>query len=743
MQNNDDAIDSVTLLGFSMPTRQILMCISISHLIAKYTKFLGIHMKKSLITLASLAVASFAQVGIGRSISGIHVPSAELSDRGTLFISGSYEMITDSKSMSVDGFYYDADGNQLELDENTVSNGEALFLSFNVIDNLELNFRLPAHYDSHVKGANDRSFGLGDLQIGAKGSFPLSDMWIFGASTEIFVPSGFKGSGFRPRHRWYVNGNNDAYAYSANDWGFAAYVHSTASFGYTSSLNAYVGVLKSFNTSTNFALWGLGVTILPEKILSVILEISGETPIHSSNLAYNFFSSPLRFTPGLRMHLPSQVDITISGDVGFNYIKGQKAEDGLPVTLRTGKSPIKYNALGTPNLTIGVTLSKRMNLSWVDSDGDGVIDREDMCPRTNHGMSVNERGCPVDEDGDGVLNIVDLCPGTLIGLDVDYNGCPIDADKDGVFDYQDKCLGTPFGFAVDSKGCTLDTDGDGIDDNNDKCPKSTPGEPVDETGCPLDEDHDGITNNLDQCPGTPAGISIDANGCPLDFDKDGVPDDLDKCPNTIEGEQVNEQGCPLDSDNDGVPDSKDQCGETPQGAVVDEIGCRVDKDDDGVFDENDKCPNTPKGAPIDSLGCPLDSDGDGIADWYDQCPSSFKNVMVDSKGCPLNDRLNFNSIAKRIKFKSDTTFTNSSYTAMNDIVANMRQYPIAIEIQCAAPQKSLADDRAKAIFNYLEHKGISEERMKYEGFEKSLPKAISTRGDEANGVRLTPFTLQE
>lgn len=700
-------------------------------------------MKKFLTILSSLAVASFAQVGIGRSTTGIHVPSAETMDRGMLYVSGSYEMVTDSKSMSMEGFYIDQNGHEVEIDENTASNDESVFFSFSILDNLELNFRLPFHYDSQVEGATSRSFGLGDFQIGAKGSFPVSDTWIFGASSEIIIPAGFKGTGFRPRHRWFINANGDAYAYTSGNIGISAYAHATANFGSTSSVSAYMGVVKIFDSSESHALWGVGLTILPEKILSVILEISGETPIHSSNLAYNFLSSPFRFTPGLRMHLPSHFDITLSGDVGVNYFRGQDNQDGLPVNLKTGKAPIRYNALGSPNLGIGITVSKRVNLSWLDSDGDGVIDREDMCPNTRNGMSVNSRGCPVDEDADGVLNIVDLCPGTLLGLEVDYNGCPIDADKDGVFDYQDKCLGTPAGFAVDAKGCTLDSDNDGVDDNNDKCPTSIPGEPVDETGCPLDEDHDGVKNDLDKCPGSPEGVSIDTDGCPLDFDKDGVPDDLDKCPNTVEGELVNEIGCPLDTDGDGVPDSKDKCPETIEGALVDEVGCRVDKDEDGVFDDNDKCPNTPKGAPIDSLGCPLDSDGDGVADWYDQCPASFKNVVVDSKGCPMNDRLNFSAIAKRIKFKSDTTFVNSSYTAMNDIVANMRQYPIALEIQCAAPQKSLADNRAKAIYNYLEHKGISEERLKYEGFEKKLPKTISNRGDEANGIRLTPFTLQE
>lgn len=700
-------------------------------------------MKKSLIILASLASAAFAQVGIGRSAMGVHVPSAETMDQGMLFVSGSYEMVADGKSMSLEGYFIDQEGNQQEIDENTASNDESVFISFGIIDNLEVNFRLPFHYDGQVQGANKKSFGLGDVQLGAKGSFPISDTWVFGASTEIFIPLGSTQAGFRPRHRWYTKSNGDTYAFTSNSFGISGNVHATVNFGSASSLSAYMGVLRSMNLSENLGLWGIGYTIFPEKILSVILEISGETPIHSSFLAHHFLSSPFRFTPGLKMHLPSHVDITIAGDVGFNYFLPKDDKEGLPVHLKTGGTNVKYNALGSPNLAIGVTVSKRFNFSWADSDGDGVINREDMCPNTNLGMTVNARGCPVDEDEDGVLNIVDLCPGTLLGIEVDYNGCPIDADKDGVFDYQDKCLGTPAGFAVDAKGCTLDSDGDGVDDNNDKCPKSDAGEPVDETGCPLDEDHDGIRNDLDKCPNTPEGISIDSDGCPLDFDKDGIPDDLDKCPNSTEGETVDSTGCPLDTDNDGVPDVRDQCPETIPGVLVDEKGCRIDKDGDGVFDDNDKCPNTPKGAPIDTLGCPMDSDGDGIADWYDQCPGSFKNVVVDSKGCPMNDRLNFNAIARRIKFKKDTTFLNSSYTALNDIVANMRQYPIALEIQCAAPQKSLADNRAKAIYDYLEYKGISEERLKYEGFEKKLPKAVSNRNDESNGVRLTPFTLQE
>ncbi len=47
---------------------------------------------------------------------------------------------------------------------------------------------------------------------------------------------------------------------------------------------------------------------------------------------------------------------------------------------------------------------------------------------------MNENGCPIDTDGDGVADYLDKCPkiaGTI-------EGCP-DTDKDGIIDSKDKC----------------------------------------------------------------------------------------------------------------------------------------------------------------------------------------------------------------------------------------------------------------------------------------------------------------
>jgi len=66
-----------------------------------------------------------------------------------------------------------------------------------------------------------------------------------------------------------------------------------------------------------------------------------------------------------------------------------------------------------------------------------------------------EPAAPVelDSDKDGVLDKDDKCPDTPIGVNVDKDGCPLDSDRDGVYDYLDKCPDTPIGVNVDKDGC--------------------------------------------------------------------------------------------------------------------------------------------------------------------------------------------------------------------------------------------------------------------------------------------------
>lgn len=178
-----------------------------------------------------------------------------------------------------------------------------------------------------------------------------------------------------------------------------------------------------------------------------------------------------------------------------------------------------------------------------------------------------------DSDGDGIVDKLDLCP-DVAGL-AQFNGCP-DGDGDGVPDYQDKCPKIP--GLKNLMGCP-DTDGDGISDNEDECPnvKGT----LANKGCPEkpnDRDNDGVPDNIDRCPDVAGPASND--GCPEkkvsnDRDGDGVPDNVDKCPDAPGPKAYN--GCP-DTDGDGLDDSIDKCPNTP-GPVV-SMGCPEIKQED-------------------------------------------------------------------------------------------------------------------------------------------------------------------
>lgn len=71
-----------------------------------------------------------------------------------------------------------------------------------------------------------------------------------------------------------------------------------------------------------------------------------------------------------------------------------------------------------------------------DTDGDGIPDKDDDCP-TVAGLA-KFKGCP-DTDEDGVPDPKDKCPGTPKGCPVDATGCPLDSDGDGIIDCEDKC----------------------------------------------------------------------------------------------------------------------------------------------------------------------------------------------------------------------------------------------------------------------------------------------------------------
>ncbi len=164
---------------------------------------------------------------------------------------------------------------------------------------------------------------------------------------------------------------------------------------------------------------------------------------------------------------------------------------------------------------------KIQNREMLDTDGDGIIDRRDECPKVPGIASL--KGCPEeldeakepisvlgqDYDKDGILDDNDLCPYEF-GY-VQFQGCN-DQDADGIWDHIDVCPSLP--GKIENHGCPveipgIDSDNDGIPDRFDRCIYIKGVEAF--QGCP-DTDDDGISDLEDDCPyvkGTRAG-----NGCP-------------------------------------------------------------------------------------------------------------------------------------------------------------------------------------------------------------------------------------
>ncbi|MBA2421728.1 MAG: OmpA family protein [Chitinophagales bacterium] len=226
-------------------------------------------------------------------------------------------------------------------------------------------------------------------------------------------------------------------------------------------------------------------------------------------------------------------------DVGIPLSINEYGSKNVGLSLRLGPVIVGTNdilpLIGKKNI-LGADLHAALKIpipygNQKDSDGDGVIDKADVCPDVPGLPDL--AGCP-DTDKDGIADNKDNCP--LVAGIATFSGCP-DTDNDGIQDSEDDC--PQVAGSNMHKGCP-DSDGDGLYDNEDNCPEIAG--PVDNKGCPYpDSDNDGVRDLDDKCPNVPGPISND--GCPLDDkDGDGIPDKDDKCPNTPGIPELN--GCP-------------------------------------------------------------------------------------------------------------------------------------------------------------------------------------------------------
>ena len=322
-------------------------------------------------------------------------------------------------------------------------------------------------------------------------------------------------------------------------------------------------------------------------------------------------------------------------------------------------------------------------LSSFDSDGDGVTNKDDLCP--DQPGPASTKGCP-DSDGDGLTDQEDVCP-TTPGP-VALRGCP-DSDGDGVIDASDRC--PDLAGLISMNGCP-DTDGDGVVDPEDDCPNEIGGAAT--KGCP-DGDGDGIIDSKDACPGEAGPARL--RGCP-DRDGDGLPDDADRCPDTP-GNLVT--GCP-DDDGDGFNDDVDQCPD-----IAGPLNGCPDTDGDGIADKDDLCPREP--GPGASRGCPADE------------------IVVPVE---VEERLEY--VAQAIQFETGSArLTGPSGTLIDDVADILKRYP-QYDVRVSGhtdntgtPAKNLqlSKDRAYSVRNALISRGIAPVRIQSAGYGDTQPQA--------------------
>jgi len=236
-------------------------------------------------------------------------------------------------------------------------------------------------------------------------------------------------------------------------------------------------------------------------------KVTDETRVSVNDTAVHYTKNESVMQVGKNTDMAHTFDFGINARAGFefgNLLLTAFISQGLTNFYNPSyNATFKHKVVGA---SVGFWLNKRPVVTN-DRDGDGVIDKLDMCPDVAGSPATG--GCP-DRDGDGIADALDKCPD--VAGPARTQGCPIaDRDKDGINDEEDQCPDTP-GIAK-YHGCPIpDTDHDGINDEEDMCPDK-PG-PVEFNGCPIpDSDGDGVNDKEDKCP-TVAG-SRENNGCPV------------------------------------------------------------------------------------------------------------------------------------------------------------------------------------------------------------------------------------
>ena len=387
-----------------------------------------------------------------------------------------------------------------------------------------------------------------------------------------------------------------------------------------------------------------------------------------------------------------------------------------------------------------------------DADGDGLRDSEDVCP-DNKGFA-NLKGC-IDRDYDGIIDPEDKCPDAY---GENLLGCPDmseeDADGDGVNNDVDACPDLAGWFTAE--GCP-DRDGDGIRDDIDACADMFGTSEY--SGCPLPKST--VQDLLNQYgnPSKMQGVSEKGYYRGLDgkiYDRD------DMVISVVGGDIVGQAGDIMTaSANFFVDESGDIRNENGQLVQLDEdkylfiqgvgvlsnasgqkrpinplgrkggSGVKFGQQSGGVTfgsGENQDGTTTPYdgGNPYNrGNGQDVDPSNNNI---YHNNPTNYQPLSpAEAADC---NRIDLASLRAAIYFDYDASRAESnSLRQLNRVVDAMRKCA-SLELQVAGHTDAdggdgyntmLSEKRAKSVLKYIKGQGISDTRLKYNGYGEKYP----------------------
>jgi hypothetical protein len=253
---------------------------------------------------------------------------------------------------------------------------------------------------------------LGDLAIHAKARLARFDTATFGAAVHVTLPTATSGQ---------FTGVDlpTARLLGLATWSPLTRLALSASAGGILRKTSIYRDAASISQGSGLA-WGAGASYRMLDRLWATAEVFGEI-VRSGRTEAGMNTLALAPVEGL-----AGASYRLSGGMSLGVAVGRGLSDGVGAPALRGVVTLSY-AAGLPALP---PLHPEVRAEpEPDTDGDGIIDRLDRCPREPEDRDgfQDDDGCPdPDNDGDGIPDSLDKCPNvpeTVNGID-DQDGCP-------------------------------------------------------------------------------------------------------------------------------------------------------------------------------------------------------------------------------------------------------------------------------------------------------------------------------